>query len=402
MKRWWANPLLILTLINYLNYIDRYILSSVLTAIKEEFALSDFRAGLLATAFIVPYMLTSPLFGWLGDSRPRAKLLSLGAALWSFSSLLTGWARGFTTLAASRFLLGIGESAFSVVSIPFLSDSIEPESRGRKLSLFSTALPVGAALGFVLGGWLSELYGWRVAFLGAGIPGFFLAALAWRLPEPQRIDHGQTKAFRLSDVVNLFRSKKYSFSVFGYCAYAFVVGGIAHWIPAFMQRTFAMSAGTASTLFGGIAVVTGLSGTLFGGWYGDKLARTKDGAHLYISSLSMALSLPFFVLCSMTDNLNLFIVSLVFLEFMFFVSTSPINVALLEATPSKLMTTGMAMAIFFCHILGDAISAPLIGWVSDQTESLRMGLLICVPMIALCAGLWFLGSRHFSPTKPLV
>jgi predicted MFS family arabinose efflux permease len=386
----WQNPLLILTLINYLNYIDRYILAAVLAPIQKDFSLTDFQAGLLATAFIIPYMLTSPFFGWLGDTKPRAKLLALGATLWSFSSLLTGMASSFITLVLSRFLLGIGESAFTVISIPFLSDSYSEDTRGRKLSIFATALPVGAALGFVLGGFIANIYGWRAAFLGAGFPGFLFAALAWKLKEPPRSTDGHPTVSIIKDTLNLFKSSAYTYSVFGYCAYSFVVGGVAHWVPTYMQRSFAMNAGQASTLFGGIAVVTGLTGTLVGGWLGDR----RRGAHLYLSAWSMLISLPAFVLCIATDSVQLFLASLVVTQLMFFISTSPINVALLESSPKHLGTSAIAIAVFACHILGDAISAPLIGVVSDGSQSLRNGMMMCAPFIGLCTILWLKGAQE--------
>lgn len=395
------NPLLILTLINYLNYIDRYILAAVLAPLQKDFSLSDTQAGLLATAFIVPYMFTSPFFGWLGDHKPRAKLLAAGAALWSFSSLLTGAATSYLVLICSRFLLGIGESAFTVISIPFLSDSYESTTRGRKLAIFATALPVGAALGFVIGGWVANVSGWRTAFMGAGIPGFFLAYLAWRLLEPPRSEAPGSQSQIWKDTLHLFKSRAYLFSVLGYCAYSFVTGGIAHWIPTYMQRVFALNAGQASTLFGGVAVLTGLAGTLLGGQLGDRLAAKTKGAHLKISALSMILSLPFFLVCIETQILSVFVAALVFVQFLFFISTSPINLALLESAPKRLGTSAIAVAVFACHILGDAISAPLIGVLSDRTQNLGYGLLACTPFVILCSGFWWTGFRAFQSEASL-
>ena len=128
--------LILLTAINYLNYIDRFILSAVLVSIKADLGLSDFQAGLLATAFMVPYMLTAPLFGWLGDTQNRARILALGAALWSFATFWTGLAKSFHVMLGTRFLLGLGESAFTTTSVPFLSDYFPLEKRGKILAIF--------------------------------------------------------------------------------------------------------------------------------------------------------------------------------------------------------------------------------------------------------------------------
>jgi predicted MFS family arabinose efflux permease len=384
--------LILLTAINYLNYIDRFILSAVLVSIKADLGLSDLQAGLLATAFMLPYMLTAPLFGWLGDTQNRSRILSIGAALWSFATFWTGLVKSFNIMLVSRFLLGLGESAFTTTSVPYLSDYFPAEKRGKVLAIFSSALPVGAALGYVLGGVLGSTVGWRMAFFIVGIPGFILAALIWRMKDPRGSQN--EKKFSFKEAISVLKkSRPYVWAVLGYCAYTFVIGGVAHWIPSYLQRMFGMTELSANTMFGGIAVGSGLVGTLAGGWIGDYLNRKTPGGHLRISSWSMLLALPCFYICLNTDDLNIFILTLVFTQFFFFLSTSPINVALIESIPEKFGNTAMAMAIFFCHILGDAISSPLIGYYSDMTGSLRRGVLICTPFILLAAGFWWLGYK---------
>jgi MFS family permease len=396
----------LLTAINYFNYIDRYILAAVLVSIKADLSLSDFQAGALATAFMIPYMFTSPLFGWLGDTKDRSKILSIGAGIWSVASLLTGQAGSFFTMIFARFCLGIGESAFTVISVPYISDYFsgkEEQKRGRVLSIFSTALPVGSALGYVLGGYFAEMFGWRGAFYAVGFPGLILAALVWRLPDPRpRAEKksgagANSTAFEWRKVVRLFKSPTYSYAVFGYCAYSFVVGGVAYWIPAYLQRDFHVTQMKANLLFGGIAVGSGLLGTILGGYWGDSLNKKRAQGHLRISSYSMFLALPFYVASVIATTLPLFCIMIGLAQFCFFISTSPINVAVIEAAPAKLKTSAMAMCIFAIHILGDAISAMLIGFVSDQTHSLRTGLLMCSPVILLSAFLWFRGSNSHSP-----
>ncbi len=384
--------LTLLTAVNYLNYIDRYILAAVLVSIKADLGLSDFQAGLLATAFMVPYMFTAPLFGWLGDTRDRSKILSLGVLLWSGATLVTGLANNFWTMMVSRFTLGIGESAFTTTSVPFLSEYFPPEKRGRILAIFSSALPVGAALGYVLGGLLGASVGWRWAFCIVGFPGIILGVYVWFMGDPRK--ENKEKKFDLGQVLKILKkSKPYIWAVAGYCAYTFAVGGIAHWIPSFIQRTYAMSELSANTLFGGIAVGSGLVGTLLGGYLGDQLQKKKSGGHLKVSSISMFFALPFFWLCLHAGTVTEFTIFLVFVQLFFFLSTSPINVALLHAVPERFRNSGMAIAIFLCHVLGDAISSPLIGKVSDVTGSLQAGILVCTPVILLSAIFWWIGSQ---------
>ena len=385
--------LFLLTAVNYLNYIDRYILAAVLASIKLDLQLSDLEAGALATAFMLPYMLTSPLFGYLGDRFPRPRILAFGATLWSLASVATGFSQRLGTLISSRFFLGFGESAFTVTSVPFISEHFQKNNQGRALAIFSTALPVGAALGYVLGGWLGQLVGWRGAFYVVGAPGLMLAAFVYFLKDPRGRKLTRDLPFR-RNFFGLFKSRSYAFTVLGYCAYTFVVGGVAHWVPTYMQRMFKVDQMHANLIFGGIAVVTGLTGTLSGGYFSDWWNKRRQGAHMHTSSYSMLLSVPFFILCLLSDNLVEFSIYLSLLQFFFFLSTSPVSVAILEAAPAHLKTSAMAMAIFACHILGDAISSPLIGYLSDATGSLRFGMLACAPVILLSGMLWLLAARH--------
>lgn len=385
--------LTLLTTVNYLNYIDRFILSAVLVSIKLDLQLSDLQAGLLATAFMVAYMFTSPLFGWLGDTRKRSTILAAGALLWSVASLMTGWASSFLILALSRFILGFGESAFTTIAIPYISDFYPREKRGRAIAIFSSGLPVGAALGFVLGGLLAEWLGWRGAFYLVGGPGLILAFFISRLPDPRRST--AVPQFHYRQVVKeLLRIKSYVWTSLGYCAYTFVVGGVAHWVPSYIQREYHLDQMKANMLFGGVAVLSGLVGTLLGGSLGDRWsAKEGPSGHLKLSSLSMLMALPCYIGTLYAPNLNVMILFLVLTQLFFFLSTSPINVALIEAVPAQAQTTAMAISIFLCHILGDAISAPLIGWVSDRTGSLQEGMAVCIPMILLSSLLWHRGMK---------
>lgn len=387
--------LILLTALNYLNLIDRYILAAVLSSIKIDLQLSDFQAGLLATAFIIPYMVTAPLFGWLGDTKDRSKILALGAGLWSLATCLTGFSKTFGLMFSARFLLGIGESAFSTTSAAFLSNFFTPEKRGRMLAILGSGVPVGAALGYVLGGILSSKVGWQNAFYIVGFPGLVLAFFVWFLGDTRH--SSQIEQFKLKEVLKtLFSNKAYVFAVAGSCAYSFVVGGIAHWMPTYLQRSFELTQLKANTIFGGIAVGAGLAGTLLGGWIGDYLQKKSGGGQLKVCAFAMGSALPFLWLSLQTSDLKQFIIFLVIAQILFFLSTSPINVAILQLTPKKNQTSAIALYIFFSYLLGGAISPPLIGRYSDMTGSLQSGLMISTPVLFVSFLLWFLGSRAAS------
>src|SRR5438132_7589727 len=178
--------LLVVTLLNFLNYIDRFILAAVLPRVKTELVLTDFQLGLLANAFLVAYFLTSPVFGVLGDRLSRPRLMAAGVSAWSVATAAAGLTRNFVQLLVARAWVGVGEAAYSTISPALLSDYYPRSERGRAFAIFYVAIPVGAASGFLLGGALERAFGWRVAFYAVGLPGIVLALIARRLRDPIR------------------------------------------------------------------------------------------------------------------------------------------------------------------------------------------------------------------------
>ena len=178
--------LVLLLSVNLLNYIDRQVLYAVFPLIKEDFHLSDTALGFLGSAFMICYMASAPILGWLGDRMSRAKLAAGGLAVWSFATGGAGFAAGYPALFAARTTVGIGEASFGTVSPGLLADYFPRELRGRVLSYFFLAIPVGSALGYLLGGVLGHLFGWHAAFRMAGVPGLLLTVPLWFLREPVR------------------------------------------------------------------------------------------------------------------------------------------------------------------------------------------------------------------------
>ncbi len=174
--RFAGRGLFVLTLINLLNYLDRFIPSAVLPQLKASGIVStDFQLGFLAPGFVVVYMLAAPAFGYLGDRRSRTRPIAIGVALWSLATMWSGLARNYWELFASRAAVGIGEAAYATISPALLADYYPPARRGRIFAIFYMAIPVGAALGYVVGGLVSQAWGWRAAFFVAGCP-----ACSWR------------------------------------------------------------------------------------------------------------------------------------------------------------------------------------------------------------------------------
>lgn len=162
--------------VNFLNYIDRYIIAAVAPLIQADFHLNDNQIGWAMSIFMAAYVVISPFSGVLGDRWPRRYLVGLGVVLWSLATAASGMATGFVSLLVARSFIGVGEAGFGVVAPTIISDLFTREARGRMLAFFYVAIPVGSALGYLLGGFVGTHFGWRAAFLVAGIPGSFWAS----------------------------------------------------------------------------------------------------------------------------------------------------------------------------------------------------------------------------------
>ena len=387
-----------LSLINLFNYLDRYVVPALFESLKRShLGLSDADLGALMSAFLLVYTLSAPVFGTLGDRRPRPRLIAAGVALWSVATVLSGFAASFLALLAARASVGIGEAAYGTIAPSLLSDYYPAERRGRVRAIFFAAIPVGAALGYVIGGLVDAHYGWRRAFFVAGAPGLLLAALCFALRDPPR--GAQDPAPREPPAANLgetyrrlLRNRPYVLTVFGYAAYTFAVGGLAAWMPAFLERVRGLPRAQATVSFGEIVVITGFLGTFIGGWVGDRWARRTPAAFLWLSALATLAAVPFVWLALAAAAPRLYTLGMVVAEFLLFLSTGPVNAAIVNLVSPLERATAVALSVFAIHLFGDAISPFLIGLVSDAT-SLAAAVKI-VPVAVVVSGLgWVWAAR---------
>src|SRR5262245_53910036 len=268
--------LAIVTLLNFLNYIDRWLLAAVAPRVKAELNLSDFQLGLLANAFLVAYFITSPIFGALGDRISRTRLMAAGVAAWSFATAATGVMRTFAQLVTARSFVGIGEAAYASISPELLSDYFPRTQRGRAFAVFYAAIPVGSAVGFLLGGALEKAFGWRAAFYGLGLPGIAMALLALTAPDPPRgsndDDQSSTRKGTVAQPLTAFaHNRAYVGTVLGYAAYTLALGGLGFWMATFLERVRGVELARADFIVGSVTVLAGLTGTFLGGYLGDWL-----------------------------------------------------------------------------------------------------------------------------------
>ena len=178
--------LALLLAINLFNYVDRSILYSVQETVRLQFGVSSSAVGWLVLAFLVTYMLLSPVFGWLADRYSRWMLIGIGVALWSLASGASGLANSYAALLATRCLIGVGEAAYGPVAPTLISDLYPLAVRGKVLAWFYAAIPVGSALGYILGSPFAHPGRWHYAFFLTLPPGLLLGAWCFFMREPAR------------------------------------------------------------------------------------------------------------------------------------------------------------------------------------------------------------------------
>jgi MFS family permease len=383
--------------VNFLNYIDRYVAAAVAPLIQRDFALDDLRLGVIGSMFMVAYMVASPVLGVLADRYPRRLFVGGGVLMWSLATVASGLATSYRQLLAARSCIGIGEAGFGGVAPTLISDLFSKQARGRMLAFFYVAIPVGSALGFLLGGWVGERHGWRQAFYVAGAPGLLLGALAFFMKEPPRgAGDGVVAAERRFDaraLAGLLHNPSFVYTTLGMSAMTFALGGMAYWMPSFFARQHGMALEEAGTLFGGITVVAGLVGTFLGGWLGDWLLKRTPKAYLLVSGWGMLAGVPFAVVGLTASARELYLPALFLAEVMVFLNTGPANAVLVNTVLPEIRATAIAASIFVYHLLGDVSSPTLIGIASDRTGSLRIALLLTGAAMAVSGVLYLAGTR---------
>jgi MFS family permease len=421
--------LALLLFINMFNYIDRQVLAAVEPAIEKtfypaggeavEFGIAmpvEFWMGLLSTAFMVAYMLLAPIFGVLADRMSRWKIMGFGVAVWSLASGASGLAMGFAAMLLTRGVVGVGEAAYGPAAPAVLSDLYPAERRGAILSYFYVAVPVGSALGYVLGAVMSLMtHDWRWAFFVVVPPGLLLALLCLFMREPPRGQSDLTattrsgpgagpgagpRSARWADYVIILKTPSFLLCVLGYTATTFSVGGMAYWVPRYVavNRNEALPALDATTVgllaspggqgpllaaavapvrvhsletelftvnmvFGGVTVVAGLFSTLLGGWAGDALRRRFPGSYFLVSAAGMFVAFPLLLAVLVTPFPWAYV--LIFLTvFGLFFNTGPVNTIVANVTHPAVRASAFALEILIIHLFGDAFAPPIIGYIT--------------------------------------
>ena len=384
-----------MTALNLLNYADRNVLFAVQPLVQSEFHINKTQVGYLTSAFLICYMIAAPFVGPLADRYSRKLIISLGAIFWSGLTLLTAVTHTYTELLVRHTLVGVGEATFVTIAPTFVADLFAENKRGRILGVFYLAIPVGSAAGYLLGGHLAPLHGWRFPFYIAAAPGFLIAIAVLFLKEPRR---GQFDTLKQSperaSIFGLARNPAFLTATLGMAMMTFSLGGIQVWMPQFLfsERHYSLEA--ANFAFGIIVVVDGILASLLGGWLGDYLLPRFKSSYYLVSAVGMALGVPFMIVALFVPG-RLMIPAIALAAFFLLFNTSPLNAAVINSVGANIRATAIAMNIFIIHSLGDVPSPTMMGWVADH-RSLQAAFILPVIAMVLSAIVLFYGMR-FAP-----
>ncbi len=409
---------------NMLNYVDRYSFNAVGTRIKSDFQIDDFRYAVLAVSFMIVYTIVSPFMGWLGDRYDRRMLLAGGVGLWSFATVGTAFSNDFYHIFFWRALLGVGEASYGVIAPSLLADLFPVKQRGRAMGVYYLALPLGGALGYTLGGWIGQEFGWRAAFWVVGVPGLIAAALGLVILDPGRgasEGHGainQAGRPQMADYFKLFTIPTFVLNTAGMAAVTFATGAYAVHGSNFYQEVRGMSMSQAGTSIGVLTAIAGLLGIALGTFLADFFYKMTRRAYLLVACVVVGSAVPFGLLGVLETNTTVSLAYLFGAMILLSMVLGPCNTVIANVVPANMRASGYAAYILLIHLFGD-ISSPLIlglisGWFGKPsmvesplgrffssiganpvgTENLTVAMLSVGPVLALGSILFLLGSRH--------
>jgi MFS family permease len=382
----------------------------------------------------------------------RKYLLTAGVAVWSLATFASGLVETYPQMLLARSVLGIGEASYAILAPTLIADFFPRERRGRALALFYVAIPVGAALGYLLGGGIYTHHdrltvlpliergltavtgqqfdeasrGWRMAFFVVGLPGLAVALAALLLPEPRRgatedVDEEQRarhEALPLSWPIYaaLFRNRSYLYNLLAMAMLTFALGGLQVWTPKFLSTGNGrpvLSLHDANLGLGIVVVVSGLVGTPLGAWLADRLARNYRGAYFLMSGVSMLAAVPFILLALVAALYGggpvLIFGSILVGLTLALLNYGPSNAIIVNVTAPRIRAAAFAVNTFFIHLLGDIPSPYLMGAVSDWAraytdtrQGLFWGLAITVPAMVISGIFFCLGRDHLEADQEAV
>lgn len=371
-RRYAAYALGVFFTANLFNYLDRFLVSALLSDIQKDFHLNDKEGGILWVAFTVGYMLSAPFIGYLSDRKARVRIFAFCIFLWSIATVGTGIAQTFLELVSARIAIGIGEAGCLIIGPSLISDYFQRKARGKMLSIFYLGVPLGGAAGYLTGGLIAADHGWRMAFFIAGAPGAIIAILMWILIEPQRgamdesPSHGAPKAnLGMKDYFDLLRIPSLLMIIFAQAAAVFAFVPLLHFAAKYFETVRGFTKPEANMLMV-LASIAGIAGSFIGGIAGDWLNKKTRAAYAIVAAVGYTLGIPFILLGLFSTAQFIYVSSMIIGPLFIFMCMPVVNTHIANVVNARQRAMAYAVTVFVLHLLGDTVSPILFGAMSDS------------------------------------
>lgn len=378
-KQW--QVLLIMMLVNFVNYVDRQIVFALFPSIRHDFGLSFVQLGYLATAFTVVLSLASFPLGMLADRVSRRAVISAGVLFWSGATFFSGLAGSFRSLLIARGLVGIGEAAYTPAGAAVITASFPREVRARVQGAFDIGMFIGGAVGIALGGIMAAAFGWRFAFFLVGVPGVILGLTALRLPKSVTSVAKESMPIRELLRVPAFLALLVSGWFCSFAGYSYVA-----WGPELIQDYKGFGAAQAGVALGLVIVLGGTLGIATGAYLSDLLAKLRTWGRAVVVPVGFVLAAPaiYFALhaSGKTSFLMLFGLGAFFLSWYH----GPLTATIHDLVPPRGHATALGFYYLFVNLFSMAIAPVVIGRVADRYNLITA---LHVPIVAQLAGAVF-------------
>lgn len=396
--------LTLLFLAYVLNFIDRQIVTILQEPIKAELGLSDTQLGLLTgLAFALFYATMGLPLAWLADRKSRRGVIAAAMTVWSGFTMLSGAATGFWSLLAARVGVGVGEAGLTPAAHSLISDTFPPERRAATLAIYSSGIQVGVMLGFLLGGAIGHWFGWRAAFVAAGVPGIVLALLIrFTLPEPPRGRYGAPgiEGTPSSSRQNSpLRIAAFRFAALGCGFQALVLYGQGQWAPPYLSRVHGLGLTEVAGWLALFAIGPGAAGIWLSGFLTDRLRRRFARASLWIAIGSISLMLPLELGYAFAPSATAALILWGAIQLLGGVYLAPMISFAHDLVEPRRRATASALLLLAINLIGLGLGPLAVGRASDVltpaygADALRYALLCILPAQVLAIGFFALAAR---------
>jgi predicted MFS family arabinose efflux permease len=399
--------LAVLVIVYTFNFIDRQIVGILAVPIKADLALTDTQLGLMGgLAFALFYTLLGIPIARLADRASRTGIMTIALALWSLMTAVCGLAHSFGQLFLARLGVGVGEAGGVAPAYSLICDYFPSKERARALSVYSFGIPLGSAAGIALGGFITSLMSWRMAFFIVGLAGLLITPLLkLTVAEPARgaldpASEGNVVPSLLRVIAVLARKPSFWGLSIGASAASMMGYGLFFWMPSFAVRSFGLTLLHASLVYGALVLVGGLFGIWFGGVLADRYGQDRKAAYALIPAIAFVTTVPFYAAGVLSTTLWISCIVLLVPTALGLVWLGPVLAAIQHLVPSNMRATASAIFLFINNLIGIGLGTTLIGMVSDTmrvrfgVESLRYAILSGTGFYLVAAALLLFASRH--------